>query len=65
MPGMDDIFRARNKMIKVEHSRTISRMLNWNLNLENKWVKEKLKDIDFVMGIDQEGASFDMYMQYE
>jgi hypothetical protein len=65
MPGMDDIFRARNKMIKVEHSRTISRMLNWNLNLENKWVKEKLKDIDFAMGIDQEGASFDMYMQYE
>lgn len=36
MPGMDDMFRARNKMIKVEHFRTISKMLNWNLNLENK-----------------------------
>ncbi len=59
---MDDMFRARNKMIRVEHYGTISRMLSWSLDLENKWVREKLKNIDFAMGIDQEGTTFDLYM---
>lgn len=56
------MFRARNKMIRVEHYGTISRMLSWSLDLENKWVREKLKNIDFAMGIDQEGTTFDLYM---
>ncbi len=65
MPRMDDMFRARNNMIKVEHYGTISRMLNQSLDLENKWVREKLEGIDFAMGIDQEGTSLDLYMQQD
>jgi len=43
MPRMDDMFKARNKMIRVEHYGTISIMLIRSLDLENKWVREKLK----------------------
>jgi len=62
MARMDDMFRARNKMIRVEHYGEISKMSSRNLDLENKWVKDKLK-CNFAMGIDQEGKSLDLYMQ--
>jgi hypothetical protein len=38
-------------------------MLSLILDLEYKWVREKLEGIDFAMGIDQEGTSFDLYMK--
>jgi hypothetical protein len=31
--------------------------------VENKWVREKLEGIAFSMGVDQEGMSFDLYME--
>ncbi len=45
MPRMDDMFRDGNKMIRVEHYGTISKMLSWSLDLENKWVRDKLEGI--------------------
>jgi hypothetical protein len=38
-------------------------MLSSSLDVENKWVREKLYGIDFAMGVYQEGTSFDLYMQ--
>jgi hypothetical protein len=39
-------------------------MLSSGLDVENKHIKEKLKGIDFAMGVDQEGMSSNLYMQY-
>jgi hypothetical protein len=38
MPRTKYMFRARDRMIKIEHIGTISRMISWSLNVETKWV---------------------------
>jgi hypothetical protein len=37
-------------------------MLSSGLDVQNKWVREKLEGIDFVMGVDQERTFFYLYM---
>jgi hypothetical protein len=57
------MFRIRDKVIRVQHSRTMFKMSSWSLDKGNKWVEENLESIDFAMSLDQEGASFDICMQ--
>jgi hypothetical protein len=38
-------------------------MSSWNLNVENIWIKEKLKNIEFASSFEQEEIVFDLYMQ--
>ncbi len=58
MLGMEDMFRTRDRIIKEEHFGTISRMSSWNLNVENTWIKEKFKNINFALGFEQEEVMF-------
>ncbi len=48
------MFRIGDKVVKVEHFGTISKMLNWSLNEENVWVRDNLEIIDFSLNFDQE-----------
>jgi hypothetical protein len=41
-----------DKVVKVEHPRTISRMLNWSLNEKNVWVRDNLESINFALDFD-------------
>jgi hypothetical protein len=59
---MENMFRIRDKMVKVEHSRTISRMLSWSLNEGNVWVKDNLKNIDFALYFDKENIDYNIYI---
>jgi hypothetical protein len=49
---MESMFMIGDKVIKVEHSRTISRMLSWSLNEKNVWVRDNLENIDFAFNFD-------------
>jgi hypothetical protein len=60
---MESMFRTRDKVVRVEHSKTISRMLNWSLNEKIVWVKDNFKSIDFALDFDQEGEISSLYMQ--
>jgi hypothetical protein len=51
---MESMFRIGDKVVKVEHFGTISKMLNWSLNEENVWVRDNLEIIDFSLNFDQE-----------
>lgn len=57
------MFRTRDKVVRVEDSKTISRMLNWSLNEKIVWVKDNFKSIDFALDFDQEGEISSLYMQ--
>lgn len=61
--NMERLFRKGDRIIKVEHFGIVSRMSNYKLDLENGWIKKNLDNIDFAMSLDQEGASFNLYMQ--
>jgi hypothetical protein len=63
MPWTKYMFRARNKMIKIEHIRTISRMISWSLDVKTRWVRNQLECIDFVVGIDQKGVFLYFHLQ--
>jgi hypothetical protein len=63
MPGMENVFRTRDEIIRVEHMGTIFQMSSWSLNVKNIWIKEKLKSIDFALSFEQEEVMFDLYMQ--
>jgi hypothetical protein len=58
MSGMENMFRIGDKIIKEEHFGTISRMLSWNLNVKNIWIKEKFKNINFALGFEEEELMF-------
>jgi hypothetical protein len=45
--------------IKVDNFRIVSKMSSWRSDTISKWIKIKLESIDFAMGLDQEGFSFD------
>ncbi len=60
---MESMFKIRDKVVRVEHSRTISRMLSWSLNEKIVQVKDTLESIDFALDFDQEGGIFGLYMQ--
>ncbi len=62
MQGMKYMFRARDRMIRIERIGIISRMISWSLNVETRWVRNKLKHIDFVVGIDQKEVSLDLHL---
>jgi len=62
MQGMKYMFRARDRMIRIEHIGIISRMISWSLNVETRWVRNKLKHIDFVVGIDQKEVFLDLHL---
>jgi hypothetical protein len=62
MQGTKYMFRARDRMIRIEHIGIISKMISWSLNVETRWVRNKLKHIDFVVGIDQKGVSLDFHL---
>lgn len=55
------MFRARDRMIKIEHIVTIFRMISWSLDVETRWVRNKLECIEFVLDIDQI-VSFDLHL---
>jgi hypothetical protein len=59
---MKYMFRARDRMIRIERIGIISRMISWSLNVETRWVRNKLKHIDFVVGIDQKEVSLDLHL---
>jgi hypothetical protein len=61
--GMESMFTIKDKVVRVEHSRTISRMLSWSLDEKIVWVKDNLEIIDFALDFDQEGAISSLYMQ--
>jgi hypothetical protein len=41
---MKNMFRIGDKVVKVEHFETISRMLSQSLNKKSVWVKDNLKN---------------------
>ncbi len=49
-------------IIKVKHFKTMSKTSSWKLYVGNGRVRENLENIDFAMSLDQEKASFDLYM---
>jgi len=62
MHGMEKLFKVGDRIVEVEHFGTMSIMSNWKLDFQSKWIGETLKTIDFVMGLNQEGTSFDLHM---
>ncbi len=46
------MFKIEDKVVRVEHSIIISRMLNWSLNEKIIWVKDNLESIDFSLDFD-------------
>jgi hypothetical protein len=52
LPRMESMFMIGDKIVKVEHSKTISRMLSWSLNEKNVWVRDNLECIDFALNFD-------------
>jgi len=59
---MESMFMIGDKVVKVEHLKTISRMLYWNLNEKNVWFRDNLESIDFASDFDQEKTFFRFYM---
>jgi hypothetical protein len=62
LPRMENMFRIRDRMVKVEHSGTISRMLSWSLNEGNVWVRDNLKNIDFALNFYKENTNSNLYI---
>jgi hypothetical protein len=62
LPGIENMFRIRDKMVKVEHFKAISRMLSWSLNEGNLWVKDNLKNVDFALNFDKENTDSNLYI---
>jgi hypothetical protein len=60
---MENMFKIEDKVVRVEHSIIISRMLNWSLNEKIIWVKDNLESIDFSLDFDQKGVISNLYMQ--
>jgi hypothetical protein len=60
--AMENMFRIRDIMVKVEHYGTISRMLTWTLNERNVWVRDNLKNIDFALDFDKENIDSNLYI---
>jgi hypothetical protein len=60
--AMENMFRIRDIMVKVEHYGTISRMLSWTLNERNVWVRDNLKNIDFALDFDKENIDSNLYI---
>jgi hypothetical protein len=58
---MEKLFRVGDRVIRVKHLGTMSKLLNWKLDVGNYWIQIFLKNIDFVMGFDEEGGSFVLY----
>lgn len=61
--GMKNMFRIGDKVVKVEHFGTISRMLSWRLNKKSIWVRDNLGNIDFSLNFDKEKAISGLYME--
>jgi len=59
--GMEKLFRVGDRVIRVKHLGTMSKLLNWKLDVGNYWIQFFLKNIDFAMGFDEEGGSFVLY----
>jgi len=38
MPSMEKLFKVGDKIVKVEHSGTMSKMSNWKLDFGSKWI---------------------------
>jgi hypothetical protein len=57
--NMEKMFSEKDRVIKVDHFGIVSKMSNWRLDTINKWIKFFLESIDFAMGLDKEGFSFD------
>ncbi len=62
MQGMEDMFRARDKTIRIELSGTISKMISGSFDAKTRWYRNWSECIDFALGVDQEGASFDLHL---
>jgi hypothetical protein len=60
--GMKNMFRIRNKVVKIKHFGTISRMLSSKLNKNSVWVRNNLENIDFALDFDKEKTIFGLYM---
>jgi hypothetical protein len=49
--GMEDLFKTRNKIVKVSHSRATSRLLNWIMKIDkvgvHRWMIENEDHVDF------------------
>jgi hypothetical protein len=60
--GMGNMYKIRDKMVKVEHFGTISRMLSWSLNEINVWVRDNIKSIDFALDFDKENIDSNLYI---
>jgi hypothetical protein len=56
---MEKMFSERHRIIKIDHFGIVSKMSSWRLDTIRKWIKKNLESIDFAMGSDQEGLSFD------
>jgi hypothetical protein len=61
--GMKNMFKIGDKVVKVEHFGTISRMLNWSLNKKSVWVRDNLENIDFALDSDKEKKIYGLYVQ--
>ncbi len=46
------MFKIGDKVVKVEHFKTVSRMLGLSLKEKNVWVKDYLENIDFALDFD-------------
>ncbi len=46
------MFRVRDGVIRVEHSKTISRMLSWSFSEGNLWIRDNLESIDCVLDLE-------------
>jgi hypothetical protein len=42
--GMEKLFRIGDRIIKVKHSKTMSKLLNWKLNVGNYWIQFFFKE---------------------
>jgi hypothetical protein len=57
--NMEKMFSEKDRVIKVDHFGIMSKMSSWRLDMISKWIKNNLESIDFAMGLDKEGFSFD------
>jgi hypothetical protein len=62
MHDMEILFKVGNIIVRIEHSGNVFKMSNWKLDFGSKWIRETFETIDFAMGLNQEGTSFDLHM---
>ncbi len=46
------MFKIGDKVVRVEHFKTVLRMLSLSLKEKNVWVKDNLENIDFALDFD-------------